>query len=209
MQVALTKIQQAIETYDELLRILRLDLPESDLRVLAARGKRAEALSALGKSEEALRELKEVLGLLGPVDSAGQYISSILTSTGNLELTLGHSEDALADFRRQLEIDEARVGPKHPEIIWSLNGIGMALQALNRWSESLAPLRRAHALGVATKYQPDLVAYTQLYLARALLRAGQRTEALALAREAESTFAQFPAEAEQLKEARAILRSGR
>jgi tetratricopeptide (TPR) repeat protein len=71
------------------------------------------------------------------------FIAAILTDTGLVYQQLGRPDQALARHREALAILERQLGPWHPDVSKSLEGVGMALSMLGKSTDAIAALERA------------------------------------------------------------------
>ncbi|MCA9699452.1 MAG: tetratricopeptide repeat protein, partial [Myxococcales bacterium] len=113
------------------------------------------------------------------------YEAKLHNSKGRLLQSQGHSEEALVEYRRGLEILLALLEPDSPSIGGALGNIGIALWQLGRYDESLEQQRRALAIRERA-YGPDhpQVAITCNNMGLVLWDLGDYDEALALHRRA-------------------------
>lgn len=194
----------ALNAAEEALRITRAASPRNDALALDVRAMRADALSKLGRTGEAIDELREVVAQERALHVDEVY--STLNTLADLEATRGRFAEARELYREILNHHETVLGPSHPHLIWGLNGLARCSQGLGRFEASVPLLRRALALGLATKSHPDRLADTQFLLAKALAHANPRDpEALELVTAAEVGFRDYPESHSALLEARAWL----
>jgi tetratricopeptide (TPR) repeat protein len=136
--------------------------------------------------------------------------SAALVNLGELEGQAGRWREAERYFQRALELDEASLGPEHPDLGMDLSMLASAYVELGRAHEAVPLLERALVL---MRGEPLGRAETEFDLARALWVVGrERPRALRLARDARAFLAGNPeAHADKLAEVDAWLkaRSGR
>jgi tetratricopeptide (TPR) repeat protein len=106
---------------------------------------------------------------------------------------VAHAERDFAASRtyheRALAIWERTVGLDHPNVAFSLTGLGKLLIADDQPGEAIPPLERALAIRSGNEVDPNLLAETRFFLARALWDAEvDRERALELAEAARATW---------------------
>src|SRR5262249_22306387 len=112
--------------------------------------------------------------------------ADVLDTFGSLLLEEGRAEEALADYRRALEIKQKNLQPGNPLLALSYDRVGRALLALGRARATADALEKPAALKAG---DDTLLADIQFGLARALWANGQdRARARSLALEAKKTF---------------------
>jgi tetratricopeptide (TPR) repeat protein len=88
-----------------------------------------------------------------------------------VQVRKGAVEEGLAHYRAALVLAERTLGAEHPELAYSLLGIGAALLRLDRPDEARAPLERASTL-LGSGGESVLRGMVHLDLAKAIVRAG-------------------------------------
>jgi tetratricopeptide (TPR) repeat protein len=108
----------------------------------------AQSLAALGSTlaymglpAEALPRLTRARDVYEKV--VGHPSPDILDSLGRTELALGHSEQALANHTRALELRVAELGPEDRDVAISHLNIGQMFLVLHRFSDAVVHLREA------------------------------------------------------------------
>jgi hypothetical protein len=81
-------------------------------------------------------------------------VAADLNRVGQALAALGPAEEALPLHQRALRIDEAALGPDHPDVAADLNHLGLALAALGRAAEAL-PLHQRPLLIHEAALGPD------------------------------------------------------
>lgn len=96
--------------------------------------------------------LSSVLTATGHYTGAteGNEVAGLLSHAGTYLRTQGRDADSLPLYQRALSIDEAVLGPDHPDVATDLNYLGQALSALGRAAEALPLYQRALHIRVST-----------------------------------------------------------
>ena len=79
-----------------------------------------------------------------------QHVVAFLNNLGQLLQATNRLAEAEALMKRALAIDEASLGPDHPDVAIRLNNLGQLLQATNRLAEAEALMKRALAIDEAS-----------------------------------------------------------
>jgi len=98
--------------------------------------------------------------------------AAALTNLGNLQRERGRHDAARASFERALAIIETRRGAEHPELAYSLQGLGELGSDAHDGARALPYVERALRLREAAKVDPVRIADSQVAVARALLQPG-------------------------------------
>jgi tetratricopeptide (TPR) repeat protein len=108
-------------------------------------------------------------------------VAWLLSRAGTYLRSQGRYGEALPLHQRALRIDEAALGPDHPDVATNLNYVGLALFSLGRVSEALPFQQRALRIDEAA-LGPDHqgVAFDLNYVGQALSDLGRASEALPL-----------------------------
>ncbi len=114
---------------------------------------------AKGEAELALEPLSACLELRERTIPGEPLVANALSYLGNVQIQLGHEEDAEASFRRGLAIASAALGPMHPLVASMHNGLGVALYHRNQLAEAEAQFQRAYDIDVVLlgPEHPDLL----------------------------------------------------
>jgi tetratricopeptide (TPR) repeat protein len=138
---------------------------------------------ALAYSEQAMAMCDKLVG-----QNSLQY-GQALAGSARAEQGLGRLDEAEARFRRTLAIDEKTLGPKHPELVVPLFGLGQIALARGNAAAARAPLERALSLteGYAI-LDVDACDY-RLALAKVEWASGNRARAIELAQRAHDGYA--------------------
>jgi tetratricopeptide (TPR) repeat protein/predicted Ser/Thr protein kinase len=182
----------ALPLFERALAIKERVLPPDHPDIGIGLANKAEALSELGRNEEALPLIKRAHDIYvrayGPASSEASYA---LGNYGEYLVGLGRPAEALEPLRQGLAGWEAHLGPDHQFLGYPLTALGRALLALERPHDALPPLERALRLREAAEPDLLLVAETRFALARALWDADtDRARARALAKKARNAYAQ-------------------
>jgi len=149
-----------------------------------------------GELELALARLTTCLEVRERVMPGDPLVANALAYLGNLEVQLGHYEQAEASFRRGLELAIAAHGPSHPLVASMHNGLGVALFHAHRRAEAEAEYQRAYDIDVVLlgPDHPDLL-YSLGNIAMCRMERGEYTTALAAMRRVEALVRKaFPPE---------------
>jgi tetratricopeptide (TPR) repeat protein len=147
--------------------------------ILRLQGEHAEAEAVQ------LRALKIYEQTSGP-DAAG--VADVVVELAHNERESGRFDEALRNYRRALSLREKGIGPDNFWTAEVLGGIGDTYLAMKQPALALPPLERAVAIRAARAGMAKELAVARFSLAQALAH-GDRKRALALARDARSTFA--------------------
>ncbi len=179
-QIALLAFTQAAEDR-------RRRLGETDRNTLISRNKKARAIRALGRLQEARAEQESILAIqleVRPRDDRDTLLTR--DDLARTKRALGHYAEAAAEH---LEVETARttlLGPYHQDTLTSANNHARALRALGGYAESEAKHRavmaaRARVLtdpvtGIKGELHPDTINSRNDH-ARALYDLGRLAEA--------------------------------
>ncbi|HEX5751364.1 MAG TPA: serine/threonine-protein kinase [Archangium sp.] len=83
-----------------------------------------DALAKQGRLEEALPHYERALSMLRGADGEHLRAAAVLISLGNARADLGQLEQARVAYREALALQEARLGPRHPDVALSRNNLG-------------------------------------------------------------------------------------
>lgn len=175
--------------YREALEILDAAYGPLHPDVLGVRINLATVLKDGGRLEQARAAYLGVREAAEQLDPEGSLMSLVLTNLGEIELLLGRPDAALAAYQRARELDEAALGPDHPDVAWGLHGVAAALLELGRPDEAERAAARALALRQTGGAEPRLAAESRFLLARVRWELGAGAAALALARQARDELA--------------------
>lgn len=91
-----------------------------------------------------------------------------LSNLGNVLEELGRYDEAQALQLRSLTIREAKLGPEHPDLIWTLMGLSGVHQASGHPELAVPLLERALEIGAGAESDPMLIAGVKFELAQAI-----------------------------------------
>ena len=138
---------------------------------------------ALAFDEQAMAMCEKLVG------QSGLQYGQALAGSARAEQGLGRLDEAEARYRRALAIDEKALGPKHPELVVPLLGLGQVALARGNPAAARAPLERG--LPLAEGYailDVDLCDF-RIALAKVEWASGNRTHAVELAQRAHDGYA--------------------
>ncbi len=125
-----------------------------------------------------LRPHVERIARAADAEGIGKPTARLIGELGRLLLYKGLFSSAEPLMRRTLEIDEASLGPEHPNVAVDLNNLAMLLKATNRPAQAEPLMRRALEIDVAAlgPEHPNVAAHLS-NLAALLLAANRLAEA--------------------------------
>jgi len=103
-------------------------------------------LQEMGELDDSLTQYLSALELLGDKSETRHARAVVYADMGNTKLRMQHYEDAVADYRRAIELREAADGKDNPGLAYALEGMGSASLALKHGAEAEAVFRRALTL---------------------------------------------------------------
>lgn len=141
----LTNFEEALEAIDQALATWKDEVDPPSSRVLRARVRRADALSGLGRYEEALPLFQETLPMIAAVsggEETPEYVSALHTYGAALDE--GRSQQAAYEvYQRCVQLAEA-VFPENHHMIASANtNLANIALDLGKFDEARTRLRRA------------------------------------------------------------------
>lgn len=182
--------EEAAELFARAREILEASIGTSHDSVAYVMMSEATALVELGRAREAeplVTDAGEILAArFGP-----EHPSQADWHASHAELlrAQGRLEDAREASTKAVDVATAALGSEHPAVGWFLVGLGEVELDLQRYEDARAHLRRALAIIEHAQVGPGMRGSVAFALARALWPdPATRTEALALARQAEAAF---------------------
>jgi tetratricopeptide (TPR) repeat protein len=104
---------------------------------------------------EAVEVLQRAVDIIGRSLGPGAPLSSAFSDLGDALLGMGRPAEALEIARRGLAIDEAVLGPKHPNRARALARVAEARAGVGRWEEAGPEFLQAYVLAAASE-EPTL-----------------------------------------------------
>ena len=193
--------ERALQIYEEALgpKHPKVGAVLNNLTVLLDDAGEYEA--ALVLCERALAIKEDVLGPENP------RVASTLINLGRLHEAMGRYDEATQAFERALAIWEGSIGLDHPRVAYGLDGLAQVALAERRFSDAAGFATRAVELRTGGDVSPEVLAESQLLLARALWpergRRGdsvtpEQSRAIALAETARGVWAAANGKADEL-----------
>jgi tetratricopeptide (TPR) repeat protein len=172
------KLDAALADAKQALALYELRFGPNDRRV-------ARALGVLGQVEYARAEFAPALErferkrvieekLLGPEHPD---LVSTWIGLGNVVGDIGRHQEAIADYRRALEI-VMRVNPNHPKIAVIYNNLGQDLEGQGKKNEAYEQYRHAFEFGLRTQGPSQITILAQMNLASIELDLGRPADSL-------------------------------
>jgi len=166
----LGRYDEAQATYDELLKTLNAEFPNSARlgRTLAAHA--AYVLAPTGRAKEALAQAKQAEQMeLHVVGKPNDDVAFAIYAQGRAYEVMRDYPAALAAYEKSIAIDEQVLGHDEPSIREALLGIARIHLARGKPADAVPPLERAIAILERHKIRGVWLARVRLALARALL----------------------------------------
>nr|HEX4313365.1 serine/threonine-protein kinase [Kofleriaceae bacterium] len=165
------KLDEALAIFRDVVPRLQKVYGDGNPETLPALGDLGQVLLMAGHVDEAAPILEAMPAAFATAyGSDSPYTANVWVNLGELRIARGQFADALVVEARAVAILEAG-SRDNPGLAEPLTQIGLALTALHRPAEALAPLERALVIASASATATD-AAPTQLALARALVAAG-------------------------------------
>lgn len=188
---ALGRHEDAAAKFESALGVLTADTDTEqrhDISVILANY--GTVLIRLGRPAQALANYQRALRVrIGMVGADHQSLASLHDQVGVAHLEAGDAAAARKSFARALELAERGWGPEHERVVFPLGGLGRADWAQGKHAEARQRLERAVALAREHELPAQELAWAAFPLAKVLWHAGQRSDAIALARLAETGWA--------------------
>jgi tetratricopeptide (TPR) repeat protein len=141
----------------------------------------AELWVSGGEAPRAVTAIERVLERQHARAAAAGEIVDVLEPLGGALAAAGRHADALTRYRRALELREELEGKEQPSLVSALTGAARANLALDRPSDAVPLLERAHRLSTAARTASE-TAEIEMLLAQALWGSrGDQARALDLA----------------------------
>jgi tetratricopeptide (TPR) repeat protein len=189
LHIRANELDEALKLTRQALAIKERIFPFDHPDVARSLVSEAEVLHMMGDAGAALRVADRAhLSLVAAYGPASVPVAIVQNNRGEYLLSLGRAAEALPIFRVALGHWEAALDPDHHHLAYPLTGIGMALVALGRPGQALAPLERALRLRDANEADPAERAHTRFALAQALWAAGQPARATTMAASARDEY---------------------
>jgi len=173
--VAVKMLERAIEIRE---RALGKDHPD----VAESLNNLGNVFERLGDRPRALECYRRALGINEKVYGAvpNRRLSDLHNNIGVVLDTTGAYDDAVGHFLKALEMDTAILGPRHPDIAFTLTNLGIANERVQKWEAALDYYHQALAIREESigKNHPD-VADTLIGLGNVYKDMKRHDEALA------------------------------
>ncbi len=180
---ALRLHERALAIRQRVLPAGHADIARSLANVALAREETGDAVGARAAYEQAIPALEAALG------PDHNDLAQVMSNLAILLSHQGEHDRAIELHRRALAIWERALGPEHPDVALALTALGKALRAAGQASAAVEPLRRAQGIRERPPVDAVALAETRFALGEALWdSAGDRDDALALAREALAAY---------------------
>ncbi len=164
-------------------------MPDSEHTLARLHDNIGHNLHMQGRLDEAMRALTRARQIYASrPDSNPAYVAANLQHLGQVTRQTGPLDDALAYFRRALELRRGIFGPDHPALASQHHGIGRVL--LMQGDAAAALTEHRAALDLQSELTPPhrALATTHAYLGIALLSTGRASDALTELEQAHSTL---------------------
>ncbi|MCY1023809.1 serine/threonine-protein kinase [Pyxidicoccus sp. MSG2] len=140
------KVAEAVARYSEALALGERLLGAEHSSTSMIRVNLGDALSRQGQLAEALPHYERALASLRKAGGGGQRMANVLLSLGNARADMGQLAQAEAAYREALAIQEAQLGPRHPDVALSRNNLGFVAMDAGRLEEARTHFEAARAL---------------------------------------------------------------
>ncbi|HEY0478361.1 MAG TPA: tetratricopeptide repeat protein, partial [Kofleriaceae bacterium] len=166
------QLAPAVAIYDRALRMYRAHVGPDDLQLADPLLGRANALSGLGRLDDAARDYDAAIALYDRAGVRSELLALTLYNRGELQQDRRRDADALRDDTRSIALFEAVRGPRASGMIFPLVGAARCLIRLGRPAEAIPLLQRALELPVGD-VPARRIALARYSLGRALAETGR------------------------------------
>jgi len=144
------KVAEAVARHGEALALGERHYGEAHSHTSMMRVNLGDALAKQGRLEEALPHYERALTMLRGADGEHLRAAAVLLSLGNARADLGQLRQAEEAYREALALQEARLGPRHPDVALSRNNLGSVALDAGRMEDARAHFEAARVLWEAS-----------------------------------------------------------
>ncbi|WNG24810.1 tetratricopeptide repeat protein [Cystobacter fuscus] len=140
------KVAEAVSLHEEALALGERHFGQAHPNTSMLRVNLGDALAKQGRLQEALPHYERALSMLRGADGQQLRAAAVLLSLGNARADLGQLRQAEAAYREALALQEARLGPRHPDVALSRNNLGSVALDAGHLDEARAHFEAAREL---------------------------------------------------------------